>query len=39
MLDVMYELPSLEDVVECVLDADTVTQRSRPKLVRSKKAS
>ncbi len=39
MLDVMYELPSMEDVAECILDASTVTQRARPKLIRKKKAS
>ena len=32
MLDVMYEIPSLEGVVECVIDEPTILERSRPKL-------
>ncbi len=39
MLDVMYELPSLEGVTECLFDENTVTHRKRPKLIREKKAS
>jgi ATP-dependent Clp protease ATP-binding subunit ClpX len=39
MLDVMYELPSLEGIVECVMDESTIVNRDRPKLVREKKAS
>ena len=39
MLDVMYELPSLEGIVECVIDENTIVERSRPKLIREKKAS
>jgi ATP-dependent Clp protease ATP-binding subunit ClpX len=39
MLDVMYEIPSLEGVVECVIDETTITKRDRPKLIREKKAS
>jgi len=39
MLDVMYELPSMEGVVECVMDEPTIVKRDRPKLVREKKAS
>ena len=39
MLDVMYELPSLEGIVECVIDEPTIVDRSRPKLIREKKAS
>jgi ATP-dependent Clp protease ATP-binding subunit ClpX len=39
MLDVMYELPSLSGVRECVVTAEVVTQRQRPVLVREKKAS
>ena len=39
MLDVMYELPSLEGIVECVIDETTIIDRSRPKLIREKKAS
>ena len=33
MLDVMYELPSREDIIECVITAETVTQSSHPKLI------
>jgi len=39
MLDVMYELPSLSGVRECVVSAETVQQRTRPLLIREKKAS
>jgi ATP-dependent Clp protease ATP-binding subunit ClpX len=39
MLDVMYEIPSLEGIAECVIDEATITKRERPKLVREKKAS
>jgi ATP-dependent Clp protease ATP-binding subunit ClpX len=39
MLDVMYELPSLEGIAECVIDEPTIVKRDRPKLVREKKAS
>ena len=33
MLDVMYELPSREDIIECVITKETVTESSSPKLV------
>ncbi|MGE6488257.1 ATP-dependent protease ATP-binding subunit ClpX [Paenisporosarcina sp. NPDC076898] len=33
MLDVMYELPSREDIIECVITKETVTETSSPKLV------
>jgi ATP-dependent Clp protease ATP-binding subunit ClpX len=39
MLDVMYEIPSLTGVRECVVNADVVTSRGRPLLIREKKAS
>ncbi|MCC6750350.1 MAG: ATP-dependent Clp protease ATP-binding subunit ClpX [Deltaproteobacteria bacterium] len=39
MLDIMYELPSLEGISECVVDENTVNNRERPKLIRKKKAS
>jgi ATP-dependent Clp protease ATP-binding subunit ClpX len=39
MLDVMYEIPSLTGVRECVVSAEVVVSRSRPQLVREKKAS
>ena len=29
----MYELPSRADVVQCIVDADTVRQRTTPTLV------
>jgi len=33
MLDVMYELPSREDIVECVITKETVTENAQPTLV------
>jgi ATP-dependent Clp protease ATP-binding subunit ClpX len=39
MLDVMYEIPSLTGVRECVVNRDVVVQRERPILVKEKKAS
>jgi ATP-dependent Clp protease ATP-binding subunit ClpX len=39
MLDVMYEIPSMTGVRECVVNADVVTNRQRPLLIREKKAS
>jgi ATP-dependent Clp protease ATP-binding subunit ClpX len=39
MLDVMYEIPSLTGVTECVVNRDVVVSRGRPQLVREKKAS
>ena len=40
MLDVMYEIPSLTNVTECVVTRDVVVNRSRPQLiVDTKKAS
>jgi ATP-dependent Clp protease ATP-binding subunit ClpX len=39
MLDVMYEIPSLSGVTECVVTRDVVVSRGRPQLVREKKAS
>ncbi|MCA9664019.1 MAG: ATP-dependent Clp protease ATP-binding subunit ClpX [Myxococcales bacterium] len=39
MLDVMYELPSMEGVTACVIDEDAVHKRAEPKLIREKKAS
>ena len=38
MLDVMYEIPSLTGVSECVVTRDVVVSRGRPQLVREKKA-
>jgi ATP-dependent Clp protease ATP-binding subunit ClpX len=40
MLDVMYEIPSLTGVQECVVTRDVVVKRERPQLIRdTKKAS
>ena len=39
MLDVMYEIPSLTGVTECVVNREVVVSRGRPLLVREKKAS
>ena len=39
MLDVMYEIPSLTGVSECVVTREVVVSRGRPQLVREKKAS
>ncbi len=39
MLDIMYELPSLSNIVECVIDEQTVKTRGQPILVKKKKAS
>ncbi|MFH1130544.1 MAG: ATP-dependent Clp protease ATP-binding subunit ClpX [Pseudomonadota bacterium] len=39
MLDVMFELPSLENVLECLVDKEAVTEGTNPKLIREKKAS
>jgi ATP-dependent Clp protease ATP-binding subunit ClpX len=38
MLDVMYEIPSLSGVRECVITEDVIVNRQRPQLVREKKA-
>jgi ATP-dependent Clp protease ATP-binding subunit ClpX len=34
LLNTMYELPSLEDVGECLITAEVVEQRANPTLVR-----
>ncbi len=39
MLDVMYEIPSMTGVRECVINEDVVVNRQRPLLVKEKKAS
>jgi ATP-dependent Clp protease ATP-binding subunit ClpX len=36
MLDVMYEIPSMTGVTECVVNRDVVVSRQRPQLVREK---
>jgi ATP-dependent Clp protease ATP-binding subunit ClpX len=39
MLDVMYEIPSLDGVVECVVDRQVAEKRARPELVFENKAA
>ena len=39
MLDVMYEIPSLDGVKECVVDRSVVESRKRPELVFESKAA
>ena len=36
MMDVMYDIPSLEDISECVIDGPTVVNRTRPVLIEKK---
>ena len=38
LLDVMYELPSRDDVVQCVVDAETVSGEEAPQLLNAAKA-
>ncbi len=38
MLDIMYELPSEQDVAECIVDEETVRRRTAP-ILKRKKAS
>jgi len=33
MLDVMFDLPSREDITKCIITKDTVLENSVPKLV------
>ncbi|MEC1177586.1 ATP-dependent protease ATP-binding subunit ClpX [Metasolibacillus meyeri] len=33
MLDVMFELPSRDDIVKCVITADTIVDKAEPKLL------
>ena len=39
MLDVMYEIPSLTGVKECVVTREVVESRARPELVLESKAT
>ena len=39
MLDVMYEIPSMDGVRECVIDGSTVINRERPVLIEKKGAA
>ena len=36
MMDAMYEIPTLEDVEECVVDRDTVLHRRQPTILQKK---
>ena len=36
MLEVMYEIPSMTGVRECVINADVITSRQQPQLIREK---
>ena len=38
MLDLMYEIPSREDVEECVINEEVITQGSNPLLVLKQEA-
>ncbi|MCH7645791.1 MAG: ATP-dependent Clp protease ATP-binding subunit ClpX [Nitrospinae bacterium] len=38
MLDIMYELPSLTDIKECVISEEVITQRAYPITIYEKKA-
>ncbi|MFQ5892975.1 MAG: ATP-dependent Clp protease ATP-binding subunit ClpX [Nitrospinota bacterium] len=38
MLDIMYELPSLTDIKECVISEEVITQRAQPITIYEKKA-
>lgn len=33
MLDMMYELPSRDDIVKCIITKDTITENKSPKLI------
>jgi len=37
MTEVMYEIPSRNDIKKCVITKDTITNKSEPKLVLTKK--
>ena len=39
MLDIMYELPSLEGVQECIITEDVVLKREKPILVYEKQTA
>ncbi|MDV2496367.1 MAG: ATP-dependent Clp protease ATP-binding subunit ClpX [bacterium] len=38
MLDIMYDLPSLTDIKECVISEEVITQRAQPITIYEKKA-
>ncbi|MDP3790078.1 MAG: ATP-dependent Clp protease ATP-binding subunit ClpX, partial [Candidatus Omnitrophota bacterium] len=35
MLDTMYELPSYDDVAECILKKETIQHRTKPVLIKT----
>lgn len=39
MLDVMYDVPSMEDVVKVVIDAECITERKAPKIITRQEAN
>ncbi len=38
MLDVMYEIPSQQDIKECLISEDTIIKKERPILIYEKQA-
>lgn len=39
MLDIMYEIPSLDDVIECVITEECVVDKAPPLLIRKKQSA
>jgi ATP-dependent Clp protease ATP-binding subunit ClpX len=39
MLDIMYDLPSLKDVQECVIGEEVITRGEQPLLLLAKQAA
>ena len=33
MLDMMYELPSRDDIAKCIITKETITEQAQPKLI------
>jgi ATP-dependent Clp protease ATP-binding subunit ClpX len=38
MLDIMYEVPQMKDVVECIVTEEVITQKAQPKIIFQEKA-
>jgi ATP-dependent Clp protease ATP-binding subunit ClpX len=38
MLDIMYEVPQMKDVVECIITEEVITQGAQPRIVFQEKA-
>jgi ATP-dependent Clp protease ATP-binding subunit ClpX len=38
MTDIMFEIPSMEDVEKCIITKETVTEGSEPVLIRKKQS-